>query len=96
MEIHTDIYKSRGIFLFLLYIKLNQFKQIKKLPPTAALINSLGFSVACIVFKQSWSLFQRKTSPVVSTPASQASVFKTEIHCLQSNISLNITPKIIF
>ena len=53
MEIHTDIYKSRGIFLFLLYIKLNQFKQTKKLPPTAALIMSLGFSVACIVFKQS-------------------------------------------
>lgn len=53
MEIHIDIYKSRGIFLFLLYIKLNQFKQTKKLPPTAASIISLGFSVACIVFKQS-------------------------------------------
>lgn len=51
-------------------------RKFKKCLPTVALTTSLGFSVTCIIFKQSWSLFHRKSSPVVRTPDSHISVQK--------------------
>lgn len=51
-------------------------RKFKKCLPMVALTMSFGFPVTCIILKQSWSLFHRKSSPVVRTPDSHISVQK--------------------